>query len=112
MPQKKREDGFNRKRWCGHCSDLVPKSTFYDHVKKYGVEVCGDGDEMCTKRVSTLLVAERLPYFQVSEYFRHSTRNLALFPVEDCNTSIVKINLTFTVQSVWSTRKMMNLYVS
>ncbi|XP_066299236.1 uncharacterized protein [Branchiostoma lanceolatum] len=50
MPQKKREDGFNRKRWCGHCSDLVPKSTFYDHVKKYGVEVCGDGDEMCTKR--------------------------------------------------------------
>ncbi|XP_035665651.1 uncharacterized protein LOC118408900 [Branchiostoma floridae] len=52
MPRRKGQAGseYDRNRWCAHCSDLIPKSTYYDHVRRYGDDACGNGDQPCTKR--------------------------------------------------------------
>ncbi|KAI8511035.1 hypothetical protein Bbelb_119510 [Branchiostoma belcheri] len=43
MPRKKKDKC--RDRWCGHCGDIVPKSTYYDHLKMYGAAMCNQGND-------------------------------------------------------------------
>ncbi|KAI8480029.1 hypothetical protein Bbelb_422370 [Branchiostoma belcheri] len=58
MPRSKRKKNRETSdRWCGHCQDIVPKSTYHEHCNLYGKAVCDDGGDISS--VSNPLLSKK-----------------------------------------------------